>query len=251
MVILVFLLVVKCFVYVSSVLRASSNLHNQVFRAVTKSPMEFFDTTPVGQILNRFSKDIDEIDARLPFVVETVILNMSFLIVTIIMIAVLFYWFLIALVFFIAVFIVLNVFFRRSLREIKRLDNVSRSPIFSHISASVQGLSTLHAYGKTDEFSEKFERLLDKNTLPFFAFICSHRWLAVRLDIITICITIVTALLVVLLRDNVPAATSGLAITYAIRVSIVSIVSYFRYYFITLCIDIIVDGFLLLAYVIG
>jgi ATP-binding cassette subfamily C (CFTR/MRP) protein 5 len=66
---------------------------------------------------------------------------------------------------------------------------------------------------------EKFEKLLDGNTLPFFMFACSHRWLAVRLDIITIGITTVTALLVVLFRDNVPAAMGGLAITYAIRVS--------------------------------
>ncbi|XP_028400740.1 multidrug resistance-associated protein 5-like [Dendronephthya gigantea] len=215
----VVLLVLKCFAYVNTVLRASSNLHNQVFRAVTKSPMEFFDTTPIGQILNRFSKDIDEIDTRLPFLVEALILNLSFLIVTIILLVVLFYWFLIALVFFIALFIFLNIVFRRSVRELKRLDNISRSPIFSHISASVQGLSTLHAYGKTDEFLEMFEKLLDKNTLPFFIFMCSHRWLAVRLDVITIGITTVTSLLVVLLRDSIPAAMGGLAITYAIRMS--------------------------------
>ncbi|CAB4004432.1 multidrug resistance-associated 5 [Paramuricea clavata] len=216
---LMFLLVVKCFIFVNTILRASSNLHNQVFRAVTKSPMEFFDTTPIGQILNRFSKDIDEMDTRLPFLVEFLILNLSLLLVIIILIAVLFYWFIIALVFFIALFIFLNIVFRRSVRELKRLDNITRSPIFSHISASVQGLSTLHAYGKTEEFVEKFEKLLDGNTLPFFMFACSHRWLAVRLDLITIGITTVTALLVILLRDNVPAAMGGLAITYAIRMS--------------------------------
>ena len=205
--------------FVNTVLRASSNLHNQVFRAVTKSPMEFFDTTPVGQILNRFSKDIDEIDNRLPFLVEAVILNLSFLAVTIILIVMVFYWFIIALVFFIAIFLFLTEAFRRSVREIKRLDNISRSPIFSHISASVQGLSTLHAYGRTADFSETFERLLDKNTLPFFMFSCLNRWLAVRLDLITIGITTVTSLLMVLLRDTVPAAIGGLAIVYSMRVS--------------------------------
>lgn len=181
--------------------------------------MEFFDTTPTGQILNRFSKDIDEIDTRLSFLVEAFILNITFLLSTIVLIVVLFYWFIIALVFFLALFIFLNITFRRSVRELKRLDNISRSPIFSHISASVQGLSTLHAYGKTEEFSQQFEKLLDKNTLPFFVFNVSHRWLAVRLDLITVGITTVTALLVVLLRDDVPAALGGLAITYAIRVS--------------------------------
>ena len=219
LVLLIFLFVIKCFVFVGTVLRASSNLHNQVFRAVTKSPMEFFDTTPIGQILNRFSKDIDEIDTRLPYLVESVILNLSFLVVTIILIVVVFYWFIVALVFFIALFLLLTVVFRRSNREIKRLDNISRSPIFSHISTSVQGLSTLHAYGRTADFSEKFERLLDKNNLPFFMFVCLNRWLAVRLDLITIGITTVTSLLMVLLRDNVPAAIGGLAIIYSMRVS--------------------------------
>ncbi|CAB3991626.1 multidrug resistance-associated 5 isoform X1 [Paramuricea clavata] len=82
LVVLIILFVVKCFIFVSTVLRASSNLHNQVFRAVTKSPMEFFDTTPIGQILNRFSKDIDEIDTRLPLYIEMLILNLSLISMT-------------------------------------------------------------------------------------------------------------------------------------------------------------------------
>ena len=220
LVVLIILYVVKCFVFVSTALRASSNIHNKVFRTVTKSPMEFFDTTPTGQILNRFSKDIDEIDTRLPVYVEMLLLNLSLILITFIVIAVIFYWFLIALVIFIALYVSLNIFFRSSVRELKRLDNISRSPVFSHISASVQGLSTLHAYGKTEEFSEIFEALLDKNTLPFFIYYSSFRWLAVRLDVISISITTVTALLIVLLRDDVPAVMGGLAITYAIQASI-------------------------------
>lgn len=181
--------------------------------------MEFFDTTPIGQILNRFSKDIDEIDTRLPLYVEMLLLNLSLILITFIVITVIFYWFLIALVIFVALYISLNIFFRYSVRELKRLDNISRSPVFSHISASVQGLSTLHAYGKTEEFSEIFEALLDKNTLPFFMYYSSFRWLAVRLDVISIGITTVTAFLIVLLRDDVPAVMGGLAITYAIQAS--------------------------------
>ncbi len=202
----------------NTVLRASSNLHNQVFRAVTKSPMEFFDTTPIGQILNRFSKDIDEIDTWLPFFVEALILYLSLISITFIIIAVIFYWFLIALFIFVTLYVLLTIFFRRSARELKRLDNISRSPVFSHISASVQGLSTLHAYGKTGEFLEIFEELLDKNTVAFFMYYTSFRWLAVRLDVISIGISTVTALLIVLLRDSVPAAMGGVAISYAIQV---------------------------------
>ena len=182
--------------------------------------MKFFDTTPTGQILNRFSKDVDEIDTRLPFYTEALIMYLSLIFITLFLIAAIFYWFIIPLFFFVALYISLTVFFRRSARELKRLDNISRSPVFSHLSASVQGLSTLHAYGKTGEFLWIFEALLDKNTLAFSTYYMSFRWLAVRLDVISIGISTVTALLIVLLRDNVPAAMGGVAITYALQVTI-------------------------------
>jgi ABC-type multidrug transport system fused ATPase/permease subunit len=181
--------------------------------------MQFFDTTPIGQILNRFSKDVDEIDTRIPFYLEALVMYLSLILITLILITVVFYWFIIPLFIFLALYILLTSFFRRSARELKRLDNISRSPVFSHLSASVQGLSTLHAYGKTGEFVEIFETLLDKNTLAFFMYYMSFRWLAVRLDVISLGISTVTALFIVLLRDDVPAAMGGVAITYALQVT--------------------------------
>jgi ABC-type multidrug transport system fused ATPase/permease subunit len=181
--------------------------------------MQFFDTTPIGQILNRFSKDVDEIDTRIPFYLEALVMYLSLILITLILITVVFYWFIIPLFIFLALYILLTSFFRRSARELKRLDNISRSPVFSHLSASVQGLSTLHAYGKTGKFVEIFETLLDKNTLAFFMYYMSFRWLAVRLDVISLGISTVTALFIVLLRDDVPAAMGGVAITYALQVT--------------------------------
>ena len=64
-------------------------------------------------------------------------------------------WFLIALVPLIISFIVLNIIFTSGVRELKRMDMITRSPLLSHVTASVQGISTIHAYGKMDHFIKR------------------------------------------------------------------------------------------------
>lgn len=181
--------------------------------------MAFFDTTPTGRILNRFSKDLDEIDIHLPFNIEASTLNIVRILISIGMIATAFPWFLIGLAPLVVVFVLINRVFNRSSRQLKRMDGITRSPIYSHLTATVQGLSTLHAYNKMPEFNADFKNYLDKNTRPFFMFFCSQRWLAVRLDMLTIAIVSIAALMVVLIKGTLPPAFLGLVLTYSLRVS--------------------------------
>lgn len=212
-------LFLKAYLFVKLTLKASSKLHDRVFAQVIRATMAFFDVTPTGRILNRFSKDLDEIDAQLPWTLEAFIQNILRILISIGLVAIMFPWFLLAVVPLMIIFFVLNKYFRKSVRELKRLDGVTRSPIFTHLTATIQGLSTLHAFDKMAEFNETFKGLVDNNTLPFFMYFASNRWLSVRLDLITIIITVVTALLVVLTKGTLPAAFAGLALSYAIRVS--------------------------------
>lgn len=214
-------LLLKTFVFVKLTLRASSKLHDRVFACVMRGTMAFFDVTPTGRILNRFSKDLDEIDAQLPWTLESFTQNVLRIIISLGLVSIMFPWFLVAVVPLMIIFFILNKYFRRSVRELKRLDGVTRSPIFTHLTATVQGLSTLHAFDKMADFNEKFKVLVDNNTLPFFMYFVSNRWLSVRLDMITVTITSVTALLVVLTKGTLPAAFAGLALSYAIRVCII------------------------------
>ena len=64
-------------------------------------------------------------------------------------------WFLIALVFLVFIFALYSRLFRRGLRDLTRLEQVSRSPIYSHVDASINGLSTVHAFGKQRHFISK------------------------------------------------------------------------------------------------
>ncbi|XP_072021816.1 ATP-binding cassette sub-family C member 5-like [Amphiura filiformis] len=205
----------KSVVFTKTTLRATTHLHDEVFNKVVSCPMSFFDTTPSGRILNRFSKDMDEVDARLPFHLDSWIQNMLFILFTIGVIAVVFPWFLIAVVFLVSFFVILIALFNRTIVHIKRVDNISRSPWFAHLMTTVQSLSTVHAYGKSDEFMRKFHRLLDENTVPKVMFFIANRWLAFRLDVVIVLVTVTVVLCVVFTHGQIPPALAGLSLLYA------------------------------------
>ncbi|XP_033097216.1 multidrug resistance-associated protein 5-like [Anneissia japonica] len=209
----------KSGIFAKLTLRASSNMHDDLFRTVFRCPMSFFDTTPTGRILNRFSTDLNEVDTLLPLNLELFLQNSLIVLFALLVIAFVFPYFLIAVVPLALVFAFILTLYRRGIRDLKRIENVCRSPYYSHISATVQGLSTIHAYNKTSEFIERFKELLDYQSLPYLLFRISTRWAGIRLETIVIIISTLTNLLIVIFKDNISPSDAGLVVSYTVQIT--------------------------------
>ncbi|XP_057609804.1 ATP-binding cassette sub-family C member 12 isoform X2 [Chionomys nivalis] len=201
--------IIKGFTFTNTTLMASSSLHNRVFNKIVRSPMSFFDTTPTGRLMNRFSKDMDELDVRLPFHAENFLQQFFMVVFILVIMAAVFPVVLLVLAGLAIIFLILLRIFHRGVQELKQVENISRSPWFSHITSSMQGLGVIHAYDKKDDCIS--------NHLLYFN--CALRWFALRMDVLMNIVTFVVALLVTLSFSSISASSKGLSLSYIIQLS--------------------------------
>uniref|UniRef100_A0A8C2ZTD2 ATP binding cassette subfamily C member 12 n=1 Tax=Cyclopterus lumpus TaxID=8103 RepID=A0A8C2ZTD2_CYCLU len=193
--------VIKCFSYTWVTLNASTKLHNTMFKKIFSSPMSFFDTTPTGRILNRFSKDQEEVDSVLPLNMDPFLQFALIVLFTIITISAVFPLMLAAVVLMGALFALILFIFQRSIRHMKRMENISRSPCISLTTSTLQGLSTIHAYNIRDRHIQLFKTLIDINSHHYLLFHSGTRWLSFCLDSMASTMTLLVSLFIVLSND--------------------------------------------------
>lgn len=105
-----------------------------------------------------------------------------------------------------------------AMRQLRRLNSVSKSPIFSHFGETLTGVSTIRAYSSERRFIKQMENKIDNNLSFFYPDTISNRWLAVRLEFIGTLVTFFSCLFVVLSRDTLSAGNAGLSISFSLNV---------------------------------
>ncbi len=200
-------------------IHSAAALHAAMFARVLRSPTSFFDTTPVGRILNRFSGDVSTVDKDIPTSFSSFVNLSARIFATVVVQAVILPWTLIGAFPIFALYVLVQQYYRHTSRELKRLDNVSKSPIFAHLSESLAGLSTIRAYSAQARFAAVGEAKLDANVRPYWKFHLVNRWLGLRLDWIGTLLVAVTALVAVLTAGSVSPGLIGLAISYALSIT--------------------------------
>lgn len=207
------------FLVAAGTVRASRLLHVQLLRNMLHVPMQFFDTTPTGRIVNRFAKDIFTVDETIPMSFRSWISCVLGVIGTLFVIC-------LATPIFAAIIIPLAIFYYfvqrfyvTTSRQLRRLDSVTRSPIYSHFGETVSGLSVIRAYGHQQRFLQHNEDTIDTNQKSVYSWIVSNRWLAIRLEFVGNLTVFFAALFAVLARNTVDSGTVGLSISSALNIT--------------------------------
>uniref|UniRef100_A0A8D0HCQ5 Canalicular multispecific organic anion transporter 1 n=1 Tax=Sphenodon punctatus TaxID=8508 RepID=A0A8D0HCQ5_SPHPU len=199
--------------------RASRILHQQLLSNILRVPMGFFDTTPTGRIVNRFAKDIFTVDETIPMSFRSWLTCLLAIISTLLMICLATPYFAIVILPLGVLYFFVQRFYVATSRQLRRLDSVTRSPIYSHFSETVSGLSVIRAYGHQARFLQHNEVTMDINQKSVYSWIVSNRWLAVRLEFVGNLIVFFAALLAVLTRDSLDSGIVGLSISSALNVT--------------------------------
>jgi ATP-binding cassette, subfamily C (CFTR/MRP), member 4 len=203
--------------------KAAKVLHNRMAHSILRARIQFFDTNPLGRILNRFSADTGILDDHLPptifdfymlaFVVlgavATTVVTLPFVLIAIPLLG----WY----------FIVVRGIFVTSSRELKRLEGLARSPIFAMLSEVLGGIATIRSNDAIDYFKKKFQAAHDTHTRCFFVYIAASRWVGFRMDSLVFLFLTIVSFLSVLFHQkrwfNVDPAILGLSLSMLLQLT--------------------------------
>jgi ABC-type multidrug transport system fused ATPase/permease subunit len=197
--------------------KASRYFHKAALERLLNAPMSFYDSQPVGRILNRLSKDVESIDQQLWLFVFLTIISFTSLCGIVALLTYSSPPMIGLFIPLIVIYFFILKYYQRSSRELKRLDSIQRSPLYAHVSESLSGLSTIRAFKAEGSFVDRQRILMDVSNTPAYLKLSAVIWVNIRIELFA---TTVTFLLIMLaVSSAIPPAVIGLALTYAIAMT--------------------------------
>ncbi|XXH00736.1 hypothetical protein Hte_007086 [Hypoxylon texense] len=200
-------------------LTASWKIHSRLMSAVSRAKFKFFDVTPLGQLMNRFSKDLEAIDQEVAPVAIGVMSCAVGILITVVLIAAITPGFLVAGVFITGLYFLVGVFYLRASRDLKRLESVNRSPLFQQFGETLSGVTTIRAYGDERRFIRENLTKINTQSRPFIFLWAANRWLAFRTDLLGDLVSFFAGVFVILSLGKIDAGSAGVSLSYAIGFS--------------------------------
>ncbi|PIA65651.1 hypothetical protein AQUCO_00100866v1, partial [Aquilegia coerulea] len=216
-----FLTLARAFSFAFGGLRAAVQVHNRLLNKLISAPVQFFDQTPTGRILNRLSSDLYTIDDSLPFILNILLANFIGLVGLLIILSYVQVIFLILLLPFWYVYSNLQFYYRSTSRELRRLDSVARSPIYASFTETLDGSSTIRAFGAKEHFLARFIEHIALYQQTSYSEVMASLWLSLRLQLLAAFVIFFIAVMAVIgSRGGFPINFSspglvGLALSYA------------------------------------
>ena len=210
----------RSFAFFTTCMKASVRLHDRMFQSISRATMLFFNTNMSGRILNRFSKDMGATDELLPAAMIDCIQIGLTLLGIIVVVAIANPWLLIPTVVIGVLFYFIRVYYLETSRSVKRLEGITRSPVFGHLSATLQGLPTIRAFAAGEVLTKEFDQHQDLHSSAWFLFIGTSRAFGFWLDVFCVVYIILVTYSFLLLFDNTAGSMLGGSVGLAITQSI-------------------------------
>ncbi|KAJ3610666.1 hypothetical protein NHX12_022758, partial [Muraenolepis orangiensis] len=213
------------FVFIGTLLMADGSvsasriLHSKLLHTILRVPMSFFDTTPSGRVVNRFAKDIFTVDESIPQCFRSWLLCLLGVLGTLFVICLATPFFAVVIIPLAVVYMFVQRFYVATSRQLRRLDSVSRSPVYSHFGETVSGLSVIRAYGHQERFLNHNETTIDQNTKSVYPWIVSNRWLAIRLEFLGNLVVFFAALFAVISRNSLDSGLVTQTLNWLVRMT--------------------------------
>jgi len=207
------LLIIRGALFYGMVLRMTTRLHNKMFKKVLRAPMLFFNDTPVGRVLNSFSKDQDCADEGLADTIHTTLIYLMILLTSIIIVCTSLPYYTIVLAVLVVSFFVMYFLYSAPAQYLKDQSGLTNAEIFAHLNESLTGLAVIRAFEREGQFKKQTVQKIDSNHKIVFNGEMLQLWLSFRLDFISSILVFVTAIFAVAARGSVDASSFGLAIS--------------------------------------
>ncbi|XP_060033058.1 ATP-binding cassette sub-family C member 8 isoform X2 [Erinaceus europaeus] len=202
-------------------LKVAKKLHRSLLSRIILAPMKFFETTPLGSILNRFSSDCNTIDQHIPSTLECLSRSTLLCVSALAVISYVTPVFLVALLPLAVVCYFIQKYFRVASRDLQQLDDTTQLPLLSHFAETVEGLTTIRAFRYEARFQQKLLEYTDSNNIASLFLTAANRWLEVRMEYIGAFVVLIAAVTSISnsLHGKLSAGLVGLGLTYALMVS--------------------------------
>ncbi|XP_046746878.1 ATP-binding cassette sub-family C member 4-like isoform X1 [Diprion similis] len=218
----IILVTLRSMLFVKMCVSASHNIHNSMFSNLLLATMRFFNNNPSGRILNRFSKDIGTMDELLPKTMLEAIQILAMMVGMLVMVAVVNPWMIIPIIIIGGVFYTVRFYYLKTAQDIKRLEGIAKSPMFSHVSSTLDGLTTIRSRGAPAELmlKKEFDRLQDVHTSAWYLAIAGTSVLGLVLDLFSGALVACVCFSFILMDDgNFLGGSVGLAISQSLAMT--------------------------------
>ncbi|GME76499.1 unnamed protein product [Ambrosiozyma monospora] len=198
---------------------SSKKLNLMAAKRLMAVPMSYIDITPTGRILNRFSKDTDVLDNEISEEIQQLIAYGGMIIGILILCIVYLPWFAIAVPAMLGVLVLLTEFFQATSREVKRLEAIQRSYVFSQFQESLSGMNTIKAYRAEKRFLKHTEDLINKMNEANFMTVSLQRYFAINMSNMVSLLALLIALLCCFRVFSINAASTGLLLSSVLEMT--------------------------------